>query len=55
MNQKLLDLIRKKFHERLQAKTGWGRIDVLVEYDRAVSEALAELLDEIQSQSKQGS
>lgn len=52
MNQKLLDLIRKKFMDRLQAKTGWGRIDVLVEYDRAVSEAVIELLDELQQQPK---
>ncbi len=45
MNKKLLQLIEEKFQERLQAKTGWGRIDVMSEYKSAVNDALAELLD----------
>lgn len=45
MNKKLLELVRAKFKERLAAKTGWGRIDVLAEYDQAVTEAVLELLD----------
>jgi hypothetical protein len=45
MNKKLLDLIEQKFRERLAAKTGWGRNDILVEYKAAVSDALVELLD----------
>lgn len=43
MDKKLIDLIREKFKERLQAKTGWGRLDILSEYDRAVTDALLEL------------
>lgn len=46
MNKKLVDLIRQKFEARLQAKTGWGRNDVMVEYDKAVAEALLEMLDQ---------
>lgn len=44
MNAKILTLIREKFEARLKAKTGWGRTELLAEYDRAVAEALAELL-----------
>lgn len=45
MNKKLFNLIRAKFIARLATKTGWGRNDVMTEYDAAVSEALLELLD----------
>ena len=45
MNKKLLELIKEKFKARLAVKTGWGRNDVMAEYDQAVSEALVELLD----------
>lgn len=45
MNKKLVDLIREKFKARLAAKTGWGRNDVMVEFEAAVTEALLELLD----------
>lgn len=45
MNKKLIELIREKFKARLQAKTGWGRVDVMSEYDQAVTEAMLELLD----------
>lgn len=45
MNKKLMELIRAKFKARLEAKTGWGRNDVMAEYDLAVNEALLELLD----------
>jgi hypothetical protein len=46
MNKKLLDLIKQKFIERLQAKTGWGRNDVINEYQDAVNESLLELMDQ---------
>ncbi len=46
MNKKLIDLIRQKFTERLQAKTNWGRNDLLQEYERAVNDAVMELLDQ---------
>lgn len=45
MNKKLFELIRAKFAARLATKTGWGRNDVMAEYDAAVNEALLELLD----------
>ena len=45
MNKELLKKIRERFHEKLQAKTGWGRNDVMVAYDQAVSEATLEMLD----------
>lgn len=44
-NRQLMDLVRKNFHDRLQAKTGWGRNDVMAEFDKAVNDALLELLD----------
>ena len=45
MNKKLLALIQKKFEEKLQAKTGWGRNEILAAYKDAVSEAILELID----------
>lgn len=45
MNRKLIELIKTKFKERLQAKTGWGRNDVIAEFDAAVNDALLEMLD----------
>lgn len=45
MNKELIDLIRAKFNAKLQTKTGWGRNDVMVAYDQAVSEATLEMLD----------
>lgn len=53
MNKKLVELIRQKFEARLQAKTGWGRNDVMAEYDKAVSEASLELLDQSTNQNKE--
>ncbi len=53
MNKKLLDLIKQKFNERLQAKTGWGRNDVMNEYQAAVNDALIELMDQQQTQTKE--
>lgn len=45
MNKKLIDLIRKNFMARLAVKTGWGRNDIMAEFNAAVSEAVLELLD----------
>lgn len=45
MNRKLIELIKTKFKERLQAKTGWGRNDVIAEFEAAVADALLEMLD----------
>lgn len=45
MNKQLLARIKELFEKRLQTKTGWGRNDVMAEYNAAVQEALMELLD----------
>lgn len=45
MNKELIALIRAKFHEKLQARTGWGKNDVMAAYDQVVAEATLELLD----------
>jgi hypothetical protein len=45
MNKKLLALIKEKFTAGLQAKTGWGRNEILDLYQRCVAEAALEVLD----------
>lgn len=45
MNKKLLALIKEKFTARLSTKTGWGRNDILEQYNLAVNDALIELMD----------
>ena len=45
MNKKLIERITELFTEKLQAKTGWGRNDVLVIYKESVSEAILETLE----------
>lgn len=46
MNAKaLIEAARKEFQKALQAKTGWGRNEILNTFDRAVAEALAGLID----------
>ncbi len=45
MNRKLLQRVEEIFALKLQAKTGWGRNDVLAAYKESVSEAILELLD----------
>ena len=44
MNKQLLQRIEVLFTEKLQAKTGWGRNEILALYKEAVSEALMEML-----------
>ena len=45
MNKKLLARIDELFVAKLQAKTGWGRNDVITIYREAVNEAILELVD----------
>lgn len=45
MNKKLLDRIKSKFEERLQAKTGWGRNEIIALYNECVTEALLEMME----------
>ena len=49
MNSKLLLKIREIFHAKLQAKTGWGRNEIMDLYNTSVNEALLELMDEVGS------
>ena len=42
MNRKLLLKIREIFHAKLQAKTGWGRNEIMELYNASVNEALLE-------------
>ncbi len=46
MNKKLLKRIKELFVQKLNAKTGWGRVEILALYDEAVNEAVLEMLDE---------
>ncbi len=38
-------LLRQKFQVRIAAKTGWGKNELLSEYDQAVAETLSALVD----------
>ena len=45
MNKKPIKRIEEIFEEKLQAKTGWGKNEVMIVYKEAVSDALLETLD----------
>ena len=45
-NARLIDLIREKFKRRLSQKTGWGRVELMLEFEIAITDALAQCLDE---------
>ena len=45
MNKEFLKLLREKFVEGLQTKTGWGKNDVENLFDRCCAEAAIECLD----------
>lgn len=45
MNKKLIELIKRNFRNRMAAKTGWGRNEIIAEFDAAISESVLELLD----------
>lgn len=45
MNKKILLRIEEIFIQKLSAKTGWGKNEVVQIYKDAVNEALMELLD----------
>ena len=46
-DREILKKIERIFTEKLQAKTGWGKNDVLMVYKDAVNEALLEMLEEV--------
>ncbi len=45
MNKELITRIRVLFKQKLAAKTGWGKNEVLTTYDEAVTEACLEVID----------
>ena len=45
MNKKLLLLIEEIFTQKLQAKTGWGRNEIISAYRESVNEALITIID----------
>ena len=47
-NKDLVALITKKFEERLTAKTGWGRNEIMAAYRECVSEAALETVAKLQ-------
>ena len=46
MNTRLIELIREEFHKQLETKTGWGRNDIKLIFERALSIALSRCMDE---------
>ena len=45
MNKQLLKRIEEIFIEKLQAKTGWGKNEIIIIYKESVNEAILETLD----------
>jgi hypothetical protein len=46
MNRKLIEKITELFKQKLNAKTGWGKNEVLQIHKDAVNEAVLWMLDE---------
>ena len=45
MNQKFVQLLRKKFLQGLKTKTGWGKNEVASLFEQCLAEAAVECLD----------
>jgi len=45
MNKELLKRIREIFEAKISQKTGWGKNELMIEYDKAVNEALMEFIN----------
>ena len=43
--EQFLQKLQEAFEKRLQAKTSWGRNDLLLEFERAKVEVLSTLVD----------
>ena len=41
------EALEKCFKEKLNAKTGWGRNEILEAYKESVNEALLEIIDKV--------
>lgn len=44
--RRLLELIRQEFIQRIEQKTGWGKNELILEFEHALSDAMAKYLDE---------
>lgn len=44
---KIIDKIREKFYKRVDGKTGWGKNELKAEFEKAIADALAEILTEM--------
>ncbi len=44
MNEEFVELLREEFHKRLERKTGWGKEELKLEFERAVSAAIVRLV-----------
>jgi len=45
MNKKLIQRIEEIFTAKLQAKTGWGKNEILILYKESVNEACLEMIN----------
>lgn len=52
MNEELVEKIREEFVEGLKKKTGWGRLEILNEFDQAVYRALLKIMDKKEEEKK---
>ena len=50
-NARLIDLIRENFKRRPSQKKGWGRVELMLEFEIALTDALAQCLDDSQEKS----
>ena len=46
MYKEILDKLRLIFLKNLQTKTGWGRNQLMIEFDKSCIELLTKILDE---------
>lgn len=49
MNQRFLELLREEFYKELSRKTGWGRNEIAIIFDQAVSNSAVKILDELEA------
>jgi hypothetical protein len=47
MNKRLVELIREEFEKRISRKTGWGKNEIMHEFEQAVSAAVLRYMDEM--------
>ena len=50
----IIEMVADRFRKRLQRKTNWGRNEVQLELQKAISSVLADLLDETDPSNQEG-